>query len=914
MRPRWAPACLVLASTTFAACASDDGARAPDRASLHAEFPSHAARVLAPGAALIETEDGFAPEGDRPVAIELPRDAREPVRMRSRSCAIAVREVGLEGDGERVQGAVAYRRAGGASYWSAIARGAEEWLHLGAVRAGAVVAAWDVEGAALRQRDAVVEIVGDAGESCLVVSAPEAFALGGAPLGVRVEARGSRVELFVDADAEGALIDPMWSQVGSMALGRSRMGAALLDSGKVLVTGGTAVNPSPAELYDPTTATFSPTGAMTYRRFELTATKLQTGKVLVTGGYLGSITPIESEIYDPAAGTFTLGGSMTTSRASHTATLLPNGKVLIAGGLPPGTVGTALLSCEVYDPVAGTFAPTGSLSIPRVYHTATLLPNGRVLVAGGSTPVGGVLVATETAEIYDPSMGLWSAAMPMGLARYAHTATRLANGSVLVVGGNGAAITKTAEIYDPTTGAWTPAAPMTFGRFQHTATLLGSGRVLVVGGSGTGTPLPGNSAEIFDPVTGAWTFAGNLVTSHALATATRLADGHVLVAGGQTFISELYDPTSPNGAPCSVGGECTSGFCADGVCCSTACNAGACDACSVAAGAQIDGICYPLTGNPCDDGDKCSVGDVCNAGACMSGTPKACPPTDQCHLPGTCDPFNGLCDDPKKPEGTACDDSDACTQGDFCSGGACVSGPAVVCALPDACHLAGQCNPGSGQCFYAQKQDGAACDDGDACTQPGTCASGVCVGEAPVVCPEPGPCDLAIACDPASGACVSFPKPDGATCNDGDLCTTGDTCVAGACVPGQAVSCGPAPDDCHEPGACDALSGACVSAARPDGASCEGGACIDGACVPADAGAGGGGSSSSSSSGAIASSSSSSSAGGGEGGAPVVEPGEPSGCSCDVPGTRPSALGWLSAMLLALAIRARRRDPRLTRV
>src|SRR4051812_11845096 len=157
-----------------------------------------------------------------------------------------------------------------------------------------------------------------------------------------------------------------------------------------------------------------------------------------------------------AQGTFTATGSMTNPRTGHTATLLPNGKVLIVGGisyLAPTAQG--LSSAELYDPLTGTFSPTGSMSIPRLSHTATLLPDGRVLIAGGFADSANQAITgtTATAELYDPGTGTFAPAGRMSVPRFSHSATLLNNGEVLIAGGDGdpAAMSEpaTAELYDP---------------------------------------------------------------------------------------------------------------------------------------------------------------------------------------------------------------------------------------------------------------------------------------------------------------------------------------------------------------------------------------------------------------------------------------------------------------------------------
>jgi hypothetical protein len=214
---------------------------------------------------------------------------------------------------------------------------------------------------------------------------------------------------------------------------------------------------------------------------------------------------------------------MNMARNQHTATVLLNGKVLVAGG---SAVTGITNTCELYDPATGTWAFTGSLNTSRNQHTATLLPNGKVLVAGG---VG--LVAYQTsAELYDPATGIWTTINSMITSRGSHTATLLTNGTVLVAGGYNGTHQSGTEIFNPSNGTWTASGGMTVARFRHSATLLSNGKVLVTSGGNTSGWV--TSTELFNPATGTWAGAGTLNSAHANTSAVLLPNGKVLMAGG----------------------------------------------------------------------------------------------------------------------------------------------------------------------------------------------------------------------------------------------------------------------------------------------------------------------------------------------------------------------------------------------
>jgi N-acetylneuraminic acid mutarotase len=346
-----------------------------------------------------------------------------------------------------------------------------------------------------------------------------------------------------------------WSTTESMATARRNHTATLLRNGKVLVAGGESGSGSStntyssAELYDPSTGSWSSVGSLINARSSHSATLLPNGRILVAGGGAWNIPPLSTtELFllpseKNINGKWAISGSMTTARHSHSSILLPNGKVLVAGGAygQESYDQTAISSAELYNPDAGTWSLTGSLNIGRYNQRTILLPNGKVLVAGGSSAQG----VESSCELYDPSTGAWSSTGSLLNARMNNTATLLPNGKVLVTGGY--PTTVSCELYDPSTGAWSSTGSLLNARVNHTATLLPNGKVLVVGGNANDGVV--SSAELYDPTTGVWSPEGSLLQGRFFHYAHLLpTSGKVLVAGGRRLDGvivnyfELYDP------------------------------------------------------------------------------------------------------------------------------------------------------------------------------------------------------------------------------------------------------------------------------------------------------------------------------------------------------------------------------------
>lgn len=287
------------------------------------------------------------------------------------------------------------------------------------------------------------------------------------------------------------------------------------------------------------------TGSMPVAKAFHTATLLPNGKVLIAGGNNRTDEVASAELYDAATGAFSATGRLTTARMTHTATLLHNGKVLIAGGQDKNG---PLASAELYDPATARFAPTGNMAIPREVHTATLLENGQVLVTGGFTdhehegsdPTPGM----ASAELYDPDAGTFSPTGDMRVRRGEHAAALLPDGRVLIAGG---AYLSSAELYDPMTGAFSATGSMSAARLGHRAVLLPNGQVLMVCGHNAYDRIV--AAELYDPAVAGFTAIGEVVEAKSLRTATLLADGRVLMTGGSMYSqfsrdAELYDPAA----------------------------------------------------------------------------------------------------------------------------------------------------------------------------------------------------------------------------------------------------------------------------------------------------------------------------------------------------------------------------------
>ncbi len=317
--------------------------------------------------------------------------------------------------------------------------------------------------------------------------------------------------LYANADGSGQaqIFDPstnLWTATGNMVVKRNGpVVTARLSDGRVLVAGGwlykisggkrVATGDTSAELYDPTKGTFSATGSMLTGRAGGTTTTLLNGKILVTGGWASNaLAPNPryanstngADLYDPATGTWSPAAPMPMALVGHTATLLPGGRVLVTGGINyyVRTNSTA----SVYDPAINTWSATGSMTTSRSFHNAVLLPTGKVLVV------------SQSADLYDPVRGVFTASASASFMGY--LMFQLPNGKALLQGYDWAAYEGVSALYDPLGATWTPTGKTSIPRYADVGVQLTNGGVLIVGGSGTDASSGRNastSPEMYTP-------------------------------------------------------------------------------------------------------------------------------------------------------------------------------------------------------------------------------------------------------------------------------------------------------------------------------------------------------------------------------------------------------------------------------
>ena len=370
---------------------------------------------------------------------------------------------------------------------------------------------------------------------------------------VVTSARPALLILFTLCLAATSAQADSWKPAAGLGLGHVDHSATLLPNGTVIITGGDEVGASDYDrtrrIYDPVTNSWhTTTGMSSTPRIFQTATVLNNGDLLVAGGYDGyekwNVDRIRADLNYEGNGP---GAYLLVKRCHHTATLLPDGRVLVVGGaiaVPNKSCSASpLSSAELFDPVSSSWSLAAPMAVARYLHTATLLANGKVLVVGGGT-TGNVVVPSS--ELYDPATNSWATVATPISPRAAHTATLLASGNVLAAGGiNDVAYLASAEIYNPISNAWTATPALSTSRAQHSALLLPSSKVMIAGGDNSDFYFA--STEIYDPATNTWVDGPDMADYRVFHGATLLPDGRVLMVGGYdgSYLPgvEIYDAT-----------------------------------------------------------------------------------------------------------------------------------------------------------------------------------------------------------------------------------------------------------------------------------------------------------------------------------------------------------------------------------
>jgi hypothetical protein len=341
-----------------------------------------------------------------------------------------------------------------------------------------------------------------------------------------------------------------WTASPDLVSIRGTTTAVVLKDGRALAIGGGVGQQAVAavEVFDPNSGVWSATTPMNHPRRGHQAVVLGDGRVMVAGGIHEGELLSSVEIFDPGSSRWTTVAPLSVPRLGNTLTLLNNGNVLVTGGTSAenaaGTGGNQTIrpdaTAEIYNVDNNRWTTTsGAMSTPRFEHTATALDDGRVLIAGGQgPPIAGVAGALASTEIYDPAVDSFRKSNDMGDARFNHSAVKLPDRTVMVVGGaggqNGDTSLSTAEVFNPGDGGWTNVGALTGSRSGHIATAFPDGRVLVAGGETItrGNRRSLNTAEIFAIDRREWRSAGQMNCPRSEASAALLGDGSVLVVAG----------------------------------------------------------------------------------------------------------------------------------------------------------------------------------------------------------------------------------------------------------------------------------------------------------------------------------------------------------------------------------------------
>jgi hypothetical protein len=548
-----------------------------------------------------------------------------------------------------------------------------------------------------------------------------------------------------------AVLDPVWTATGSLSDSRGNVAFGTLTSGRFLIAGGrtclngTCIILSSAELYDPATETWAKIGDVSVPRDRFEAVPVPGKGLYLFGGDAGPVSTAAAEYYDEGTGVWKVLPSMATARANPVAKLLPDGKTIVVMGGVEVNTNKSLTSVEMFDTATEQWSSGGAIAQPRFWATGNLLPDGKILLAGGTTCDN--CGPMKPAEIYDPVSQTSEVLPEMKTARLGHgSALTTINGAqVLLVFGGG---TSTAEYFDFAQKTWVSVGNMAENRAFFAHVLRPDGSIIVAGGGNIPFFTAIKNVERFDTKTLTWSKAAAMSLTRALMGYTQLPDGKILVAAGvsgsilnngnTSSSAELFQP-GPQGDTCQGGGDCLSGFCVDGVCCDKGCG-GVCEACSAAKkGSGVDGVCGPVAADT-DPDDECPTQDK-----------------STCGTSGTCDGKGACARYPAKTPCGAAQCVDGLSTGLLCSAdGKCeqdvVSCAPFRCASKEAC--ASACATDL-ECVPSAHCEGKDCKpdlaQGEACSRGAQCQSGFCVD---------GVC-CATSCEGTCQACASALKQDG---------------------------------------------------------------------------------------------------------------------------------------------------------
>ena len=638
-----------------------------------------------------------------------------------------------------------------------------------------------------------------------------------------------------------------WAPAGSMTQARTGASAALLQDGRILITGGqSADGPSASAELVNHDGSFSAAARMHIARSNHISVVLHDGRVLVAGGTTtGGRTTSSAEIYDPVSNVWSAASSMVEPRSGQTASLLEDGRVLVAGGETVGLLGPSVsASLEIFDPTTNVFVTAGVLSTARKGHAAALLADGRVLIAGGSDGAG----TLDSVDIYDPATELVSQGPNLMSPRIGLSATTLLDGSVLIAGGsNGTGDLASAERYDVAAGAFSPVtSELATPRREHLAFLLPhNNNVLIVGGTSAGAAQA--SSELFVPWAGSFSATEAMSEARAGAAGSALIlDGLILIAGGSGLASaELYGfatvktdkiDYSPGETVTITGsgwqpGETVSLLLQEvpkthdeRTLRATADAVGEILNNEFQPEAHDVGVTFYLTASAAgsqaqtkftDDPPSCTIDSDCN--------------DDNACTTDTCKP-NSKCDHGKITD-------QCCNNGNPRSSGTACSGTPGACENQDTCDGSGICvDNGFKSSTTVCRPSAGACDPAETCT--GSSAACPADAKSTAVCrASAGPCDVAESCDGVNNGCpadtfasaTTVCRGSASDCDVAENCTgTSAACPADGFKPAGTACGSPADTECTNPDTCNG-SGTCLANDEPAGTSCgdAGTACVN---------------------------------------------------------------------------------------